>query len=81
MKSLRVDIDEYFTFYEHVQNVCKASYHHIHGLWHIRAAMSKDTACTVASAIVSSRLDKCNALLVVPGTCRHDHISPVLEDL
>ena len=63
--------------------------------------MSKDTACVLASAIVGSRLDYCNALLVgiseanldklqrvqntpariVTGTCRRDHISPVLADL
>ena len=52
-----VTIDENLTFDEHVRNVCKASYYHIRGLRHIRAAMSKDTACTAASAIVSSRLD------------------------
>ena len=80
---------------------CKASYYHIRGLRHIRAALSKDTACVVASAIVDSRLDYCNALLVgiseanlvklqrvqntlpriVTGTCRRDHISPVLADV
>ena len=42
----------------------KASYYHIRSLRHIRAAMLKDTACTVASAIVGSRLDYCNAILV-----------------
>ena len=41
-----------------------ASCYHIRGLRHIRAALSKNTACTVASAIVGSRLDYCNALLV-----------------
>ena len=64
IKSLGVTIDESLTFDEHVRNVCKASYYHIHGLRHIRAAISKDTACTVASAIVGSRLDYCNAILV-----------------
>ena len=57
IKSLGVTIDENLTFDEHVRNVCKASYYHIHGLRHIRAVMSKDTACTAASAIVGSRLD------------------------
>ena len=64
LKSLGVIIDENLTFDEHVRNVCKASYYHIRGLRNIRAALSKDTACTVASAIVGSRLDYCNALLV-----------------
>ena len=64
IKSLGVTIDENLTFDEHVRNVCKASYYHNRDLRHIRAAMSKDTACTVASAIVVSRLDHCNAILV-----------------
>ena len=101
IKSTGVTIDENLTFDEHVRNVCKASYYHIRYLRHIRAALSKDTACLVASAIVGSRLDYCNTLLVgiseanldklehvqntlariVTGTCRRDHISPVLPDL
>ena len=63
IKSLCVTIDENVTFDEHVRNVCKASYYHIRGLQHIRAAMSKDTACIVVSTIVVSRL-YCNAILV-----------------
>ena len=62
IKNLGITIDENLTFDEHVRNVYKASYYHIHGLRHIRAAM--DTACTAASAIVGSRLDYCNAILV-----------------
>ena len=50
-------IDENLTFDEHVRNVCKAPYYRIRDLRHIRAAMSKYIACTVASAIVGSRLD------------------------
>ena len=64
IKSLVVNIDENLTFDEHVRNVCKASYYHIRGRRHIRAAMSKNTACTVASAIIGSRLDYCNAIFV-----------------
>ena len=56
IKCLVVTIDENLTFDEHVRNVCKASYYHIRGLRQISAAMSKDTACTVALAIVGSRL-------------------------
>ena len=63
IKSLNAIIDENFTFDEHARNVCKASYYDIRGLRQIRAALSKDTACTLASAIIGSRLDYCNALL------------------
>ena len=61
IKSLDVTIEENLTFDEYVR---KASYYHIRGLRHIRAALSKDIACVVASAIVGSRLDYRDALLV-----------------
>ena len=64
IKCLGVTIDENLTFDKHVRNGCKASHYHIRGLRHIRADLSKDTDCTVASAIVGSRLDDCKALLV-----------------
>ena len=50
IKSLSVTMDENLTFDRHDGNGCKASYYHIRGLRHIRAALSKDTDCTVASA-------------------------------
>ena len=81
IKSLGVTIDENLTFDEHVRNVCKASYYHIRGLRHIRAALSKDTACVVASAIVGSRLDYCNALLVGISKTNFDKLQRVQNTL
>ena len=51
------------SFDKHINNICRACYFHIHGLRHVRSAMSTDIAKTVACAIVSSRPDYCNALL------------------
>ena len=52
IKNVGVVIDENLIFDEHVLKVCRF---HITGLWHIRAALAKDTkdtACTVASAVI-----------------------------
>ena len=46
-----------------MNNLCRACYFHIRGLRHVRAAMSRKTAITIACAVVSARLDYCNALL------------------
>ena len=51
------------SFDKHVSEVCRASYFHIRALRHIRSSLTTDTAKTVASAIVGSRLDYCNSLL------------------
>ena len=81
IKSLGVTIEENLTFDEHVRNVCKASYYHFRGLRHITAALSKDTACVVASAIVGSRLDYCNALLVDISEANLDKLQRVQNTL
>ena len=81
IKSLGVNIDENLAFYEHIRNVCKASYYHIRGPRHTRSALLKDTACTVASAILGSRLDYCNALLVGIFEANHDKLQRVQNTL
>ena len=63
VKSLGFTFDSHLSFDKHVNNLCRACYFHIRGLGHVRAAMSRETAITVACAVVSARLDYCNALL------------------
>ena len=63
MKSLSVTIDNKLSFDDHVNNVCKAAYFHIRALRHIRWCVTVNDAKTVATAMVSSRLDYCNSIL------------------
>ena len=48
---------------DHVNNVCKAAHFHIRALRHIRRCVSVYAAKTVATALMSSRLDYCNSIL------------------
>jgi hypothetical protein len=64
VKSLGVIIDDTLSFNEHINNVCRSSNYHIRALRHIRKFISQETANSVACAIVHSRLDYCNSLLV-----------------
>ena len=63
VKSLGVTIDSTLSFDDHVSNICKAAHYHIRALRHIRRCVSVDDAKAVATAMVSARLDYCNALL------------------
>ena len=72
LKSLGVTIDGDLTFDRHVRNLCKTSYFNIRALRQIRSSLTRDTANTVASAIVSTRLDYCNSLL---GGITNENIS------
>jgi hypothetical protein len=63
VRSLGVVIDSTMSFDQHVNNVCKASYCHIRALRRIRKILSLDDVKSIATAVVSSRLDYCNALL------------------
>ena len=63
VKSLGVTIDSGLTFNEHVDNICKASAYHIRSLRHIRKFIDEDAAKSVATALVSARIDYCNSLL------------------
>ena len=55
---LGVTFDSHLSFYK---SICS---YHIRGLRHVRSAMSINIAKIIACAMVSSRLDYCNALLV-----------------
>jgi hypothetical protein len=63
IKSLGLTIDDALTFDQHVRNISKSSYSNIRALRQIRSALTQETARSVASAIVSTRLDYCNSLL------------------
>lgn len=63
VRTLGVTIDSTMSFDKHVDNVCKASFCHIRALRRIRKLLTTSDLKTVATAIVSSRLDYCNSLL------------------
>ncbi len=62
VKIAGVIIDELFTFDQHVSEVCRVSNYHLRALSHIRRYLDEATANTIATSIISSRLDYCNSL-------------------
>ena len=81
VKSLGVTIGNTLSFDDHVKNVCKAAHFHIRALRHIRRCVSVDDAKSVATALVSSRLDYCNAILFGTSTSNLNKLQRVQNAL
>ena len=63
-KNLGVVFDSASSFSDHVSQVCKSCFYHIRDLSRIRRHLSLEVATLLANALVSSKLDYCNSLLV-----------------
>ena len=63
--NLGVTFDENFNFKQHISKTCRwrCCFYHIRDLRHIRRFISLSVAKTIATALVSSRLDYCNSIL------------------
>ena len=81
VKTLSVIFDSHLSFDKHANNISRTCYFHFHGLRHVRSAMSTNTAKIVACAIVSSRLDHCNALLAGMSESNLDKLQGVQNTL
>ena len=64
IKIIGVVLDRTLSLDRHVEAVCKSAHCHIRALQYIRGSLSTDQAKSVACAIIGSRLDYCNGLLV-----------------
>jgi hypothetical protein len=62
--NLGVWLDNMMTLDHHINTVCRACYCNIKRLAHIRRYLTVQSARVLAAAIVGSRLDYCNSLLV-----------------
>ena len=63
VKSLGIIIDSKLSFNEHVNSLCKSAYFHTRALSHIRKCVPENVAQSIASSMVSARLDYCNSVL------------------
>jgi hypothetical protein len=58
-----VVFDHNFNFRSHISSVCRSCFYHIRDLRRIRRHLSLENAKSLATSLVTSRLDYCNSLL------------------
>ena len=64
IKLLGVTLDKSLTFHKHVNYVSQSCYYHMNALRHIRHCLDNHTASLIAHALISSRLDYANSVLL-----------------
>ena len=62
--TLGVTLDQCLTLNSHVSAICKSSFYHIRAIRHCRASLPLDVRVTLATALVQSRLDYANSILL-----------------
>ncbi|XP_028432891.1 uncharacterized protein LOC114554976 [Perca flavescens] len=66
--NLGVRFDPHLSFNTHIQFICKTAFFHLRNISKLRPFLSLSDAEKLVLALVSSRLDHCNALLIgIPG--------------
>ena len=63
VKNLGVVFDSSLSMSKHVSQICSSCFYHIRDFRRIRRFLSKSVSITLANALVTSRIDYCNALL------------------
>jgi hypothetical protein len=61
-RNLGIIFDSNLSFDKHISNLSKTCYYHIRDLRRIPTTLDFDTARTIATALVNSKLDYCNSL-------------------
>lgn len=63
VRNLGVMMDSSMLMEKHVNTVCKSAYYQLRRIGHIRHCLTKSATRTLVHALVTSRIDYCNALL------------------
>ena len=79
--TLGVQLDNRLSLNQHVKSLCRSCNFHIRSLRHIRSSLTDDMAKSIATALVSSRIDYCNSLLYGTSGANIDRIQRVQNSL
>ena len=63
VRNLGVTFDGNMNLEQHVKNVCKSAFYHIHNIAKIRDSLTQDDTETLIHAFITCKLDYCNSLL------------------
>ena len=63
VRNLGCCLDPNLHMCDHITNVCKTAFYHLHNIRRIKKYLSRDSLLHLVHAFITSRLDYCNALL------------------
>jgi hypothetical protein len=64
VRNLGVIFASTLSYSEHISAISKSCFNHIRDLRRLRSSIDQTTACTIATALIHSKLDYCNSLLL-----------------
>ena len=67
--NLGVTMDKTLSMETHINTICKKAHYQLHNIQRIRKYLNENAARTIVQALVTSRLDYCNSLLIGLPAC------------
>ena len=62
-RNLGVEFDKDFNLKKHISKVCRSCYYHIRDLRRLRRGLTAAVTKTIATSLVSNKLDYCNSII------------------
>ena len=76
-RNVGVEFDKDFNFKKHISKVCRSCYYHIRDLLRLRRCLTAAVNKTMATSLVSSKLDCCNFILYNIPNCELNKLQSV----
>ena len=64
VRDLVVVFDQFLTFHDHISGICKSTHFHLRSIGRIRNLLTFDATAQLIHALITSRLDFCNSILL-----------------
>ena len=76
-RNIGVLFDSSLSHHDHISNITRKCFYHLHKLWKIRKYLSKESSETLVHSLISNNLDYCNSLLAGLPTKELDRLQAV----
>ena len=81
VRNLGVILDKNLTFHDHISMISQSCFYHIRDLRRIRPFLDSQTAATIGTALVQSKLDYCNSLFLNLPACEINRLQFIQNSL
>ena len=81
VKNLGVILDSHLTLHDHITKLSQSCFYHIRDLRRLRPCLNLETASTIGTALVQSKLDYCNSLFFNLPACEIQRLQFIQNSL